>query len=404
MGVIAMKTRVGVFFGGKSVEHEVSVISGMQALAALDTEKYQPVPVYVTKENDFYTGAALSEIESYRDIPAMLACATQVDFQRRGPDAVMLRRKRLKFGDNTVGVIDVALPVFHGTGGEDGIMQAMFELLELPYAGCDVTASGSGMDKWVTKALFAQAGVPCLPAVKVAKAAFFASPQDVIAEVTEKLGLPVVVKPHNTGSSVGISLARDAETLYASIEDALAYSMFAICESAVEPLREINCSVLGDSEHAEASVCEEPARHGELLSFEDKYKGGGKGAKDSAAKGSGMSSLSRRIPADIPGELTEQVRVLAVKAFQAIDAAGVARIDFLLNAETMQLWVNEINTIPGSLAFYLWQHTGLSFSALLDRMISLALKRKREKSRLSFTFEGNLLSSASLPRGKAGKL
>lgn len=394
------KIRAGVFFGGPSVEHEVSVITAMQVLQALSADKYQAIPVYVAKDGTFYTGEDLSALEHYRDIPAMLSKATPVLLTRQGKDAVLVPAKPRRFGKNPVWVLDVALPIFHGTGGEDGVMQAHFERLGLPYTGPDVTSSAIGMDKWASKALFQLNNLPCLKGICLRKSDYYRDPEQALLQLERELGYPMVIKPTNLGSSVGIHKCRERASLQEGLEDAFLYGMSVLAEPCVAHLREINCAVLGDQESARASVCEEPLNATDILTYADKYQSGGK-SKSGGSKG--MQSLSRQIPAPIPPELTQRIQQLAVDAFRAINASGCSRVDFLMDNETQQVWINEINTIPGSLAFYLWEASGLSFSALLEEMISLALKRTREQAMLHRSFDTNLLQTASLGGSKSGK-
>lgn len=394
------KIRAGVFFGGPSVEHEVSVITAMQVLQALSADKYQAIPVYVAKDGTFYTGEDLSALEHYRDIPAMLSKATPVLLTRQGKDAVLVPAKPRRFGKNPVWILDVALPIFHGTGGEDGVMQAHFERLGLPYTGPDVTSSAIGMDKWASKALFQLNNLPCLKGICLRKSDYYRDPEQALLQLERELGYPMVIKPTNLGSSVGIHKCRERASLQEGLEDAFLYGMSVLAEPCVAHLREINCAVLGDQESARASVCEEPLNATDILTYADKYQSGGK-SKSGGSKG--MQSLSRQIPAPIPPELTQRIQQLAVDAFRAINASGCSRVDFLMDNETRQVWINEINTIPGSLAFYLWEASGLSFPALLEEMISLALKRTREQAMLHRSFDTNLLQTASLGGSKSGK-
>ena len=401
-----MKIRIGLFFGGPSVEHEVSVITAMQALAALDKEKYQPVPVYVTKEGLLYTGEAAAKLESYRSLPALISKLTRVDMVREDDLPTLMRHGRKRFGSNVISPLDVALLLFHGTGGEDGSYQGFLEQLGLPYTGCDVTASAIGMDKWAMKALFAAAQIPHLPAVKIRREDWYTDDAPLAQRAEREIGYPCIVKPVNLGSSVGISRAANRHALNAALDTAFQYAQAALVERAVTPLREINCAVLGDASSAKASVCEEPLLAGEVLTFHDKYQRGtksegGPAAAPSGAKGDGMASLSRRIPADLPEETAERIQQMAVDAFHAIGAAGVARVDFLMDADSGELWVNEINTIPGSMSFYLWEASGLPYGQLLDSLVDLALKRQRDRARVTFSFDTNLLQTARIG-GKQG--
>lgn len=402
---MSSRIRAGVFFGGPSVEHEVSVITAMQAIQAMDAERYQVIPVYVTKEGDFYTGAHLARLESFRDIPDALKQARQVTLQRvDGQPCLMLARQK-RFGSGLVSPLDVALPIFHGTGGEDGTMQAHFERLGLPYTGPDVTSSAVGMDKWASKALFLLAGVPCVPGQKVGKHAYFSAPEETAAGIEQALGYPVVVKPYNLGSSVGIHKCRNRAELLEGLEDAFLYSQAVLAERAVQNLREINCAVLGDDDQARASVCEEPLNATDILTYADKYQSGGKSAKGGSKSGGseGMRSLARQVPADLSPEMTGRVQELAIRAFRAIGACGCSRVDFLLDDAAGELYVNEINTIPGSLAFYLWEASGLSFPQLMDELVRLALKRQRQRAMLHTSFQTNLLQNAQLGGAKGAK-
>ncbi len=384
-----MKIKLCVLFGGRSVEHEVSVISALQAIASLDPEKYDVIPVYITKENEFYTSFACSCIEEYRDIPALLEKSTRCFMLNAGGRVQLLRYPLKKFGSNLLSEVDVVFPIVHGTNVEDGALQGYLKTLGVPFVGCDVTASAVGMDKYVMKTVLRENGVPVLDCVR-----FYASAlQDLpgaVEQCEKKIGYPVIVKPVNLGSSVGISVAHNAEELRASLEDAFRYAGAVLCERAIKNLTEINCAVLGDVEKAEASECERPARSDEILSFDDKYVRSNKG----------MAGLLRKIPADISPERREEIRSLAVKAFRALGCNGVSRIDFMIDGDTDTVYLNEINTIPGSLSFYLWQPLGVSYRELLDRMIDLALKRKRQEDSISFSFDTNLLSNFSA--GKAG--
>lgn len=398
-----MKTSVAVIFGGKSVEHEVSVISGLQAFAALDRDAYDALPLYIGKDGAWYTGDHLGDIRSFRDMDACLKEAVRVLPVPEDGRVALVRYPMKRFGDNVVGRFDVALPVVHGTNVEDGTLMGYLETLGVPYASCDVAASAVGMDKLLTKAALAQAGVPVLPARAYTGQDYAAHSAEILREIEGAIGYPVIVKPVNLGSSVGISKADDREGLAAAMDLALQFASRALVERAVPHLREINCAVLGDREDAIASVCEEPLNAHEILSYQDKYLSGGKGAKGGAKGPSGgMSDLKRRCPAELPDGMTEEVQRLAVQTFQALGCLGVARIDFLNDRETGELWVNEINTIPGSLAFYLWEAAGIPFSKLLDRMIALAFKRQREREALTFSYDTNLLAGASFGP-KSGK-
>ena len=390
---MANKTKVAVIFGGNSVEHEVSIISGLQAYAALDRDKYDVIPLYLSKDNRFYTGEGIGDIKSYTDISACLKNADEVIpvKGKQGVDLVYYPLKR--FGRSVAASFDVVLPVVHGTNVEDGTLMGFLELLGVPYAACDVTASALSMDKMRMKAVLAAAGLPVLPALQFTGQAYASDSETVMGKIEDTFAYPVIVKPVNLGSSVGISRATDRRSLQASLDLAAGFSERILVERAVPNLREINCAVLGDEFDAQASVCEEPINATDILSYSDKYMSGGKGAKGS--KSGGMADLKRRCPAQLPDGMTEQVQDFAVKAFQALGCLGVARIDFLNDKESGELWINEINAIPGSLSFYLWEAVGISFKELLDRLIALAFKRHREREVLTFSYDTNLLAGAA---------
>ena len=394
-----MKTRVAMMFGGKTVEHEVSVISGIQALKAMDTEKYEVIPVYMTKENDMYIGSDIGDIKAYRDIPALLKKSQRVIMVNDNGRVQLVQFPPKKFGGMRPVDIDIAFPVVHGTNVEDGALQGYLKTVGIPFVGPDVTASAISMDKAVTKAVLKEAGVPVLDA-NVYTMADYEDPEGVADDIEKTIGYPVIIKPVNLGSSVGIGIAKSRDELIDAIDDAFRYAARIMAEHAISKLREINCAVLGDENGAEASECEEPLTSGEILSYEDKYvSGGGKkgGAKGSSgSKGAGMANLSRKIPADLSPEKREEIRELAVKSFKALGCNGVSRIDFMIDEEEDKLYFNEINPIPGSLSFYLWEPVGVPYKDLLDRMIQLALKRTRIEESLTFTFDTNILKTADL--------
>lgn len=394
-----MKINLAVLFGGKSVEHEVSVISAVQAMASMNKEKYNIIPIYMTKGNEFYTGEKLFDINSYKDIPAMLKECTECIMLRSEGKVQLIRQKMKKFGSNLISEIDIAFPIVHGTNVEDGALQGFLQTLDIPYVGCDVLASAVGMDKFVMKILLKDAGFPVLDCCR-----FSAFEADNIGacidKVEAKFSYPVIVKPINLGSSVGISKASDRDGLEKAMDEAFQFADRILVEPAVVKLKEINCSVVGDSESAEASVLEEPvqASDDEILSYEQKYVGGGK-----SGGSKGMATLKRKIPAEITPEQDEYIRKTAVDAFRYLGCNGVTRIDFMIDMETDKVYLNEINTIPGSLAFYLWEPKGVKYTELLERMINLAQKRYRQNEKISYSFDTNILAMGGSFGSKGSK-
>ncbi|MBQ6614579.1 MAG: D-alanine--D-alanine ligase, partial [Clostridia bacterium] len=331
------------------------------------------------------------------NIPALLKKCTEVTIVKEGDVAGVYRFPQKPFGKNKLGYIDVAFPIVHGTNVEDGVLAGYIEMLGLPYVGCDVASSALGMDKFAMKSVFKDAGIPVLPA-KMYTTEDYTDTDTLIGKIEGEFTYPVIVKPVNLGSSIGISVASDRDALVKSLDTAFSFAEVVLVERAITNLREINCAVLGDRTSAEASECEEPISGDEILSFTDKYISG---AKDGGAKG--MASVKRKIPAPLSESEREEIRALAVKAFKTLGASGVARIDFMIDRDENKLYLNEINTIPGSLSFYLWEPLGVPYAELLDRMVALALKRKRDRARLTFSFESNVLSGISLGGTKGAK-
>lgn len=414
-----MKIKVGVMFGGKSVEHEISIISAIQAIGSMNTEKYDVIPIYITKNNEFYVGPSVGEIENYRNIPALLKESTRVILVNDGGLVKLIRYPAKRFGSSYVDYIDVAFPIVHGTNVEDGTLQGFLTMLDIPYVGCDVISSAVGMDKYVMKTVLKDNNIPVLDCLCFNAKEYDCGNDEVVDAIEKRIGFPVIVKPVNLGSSIGISKADGREKLYESLDMAFCYADKVLVERAVQNLKEINCSVCGDYEHAEPSECEEPVNSDDILSFSDKYlgsgsSGGAKGAKAGGKLGgklggsksggskSGMASLKRKIPAEITDEQKATIQKYAVDAFKCLGCSGVSRIDFMMDTKSGEIFLNEINTIPGSLSFYLWEPVGVPYSELLDKMISLALKREREQEGITYAFESNVLEGVSFGGGAKG--
>ena len=386
-----MKTNIGVFFGGRSTEHEISVISASQAMAAIDRDVYDVTPVYITKEGRWFTGEALTEVSNYRDPKKLLQQCSEVYMRPAYGDSNLYLARRKMFGTDVAAHIDVAIPVLHGANGEDGTIQGLFDLIGLPFAGCDVLASANGMDKITMKMILQACEVPVVDYVWFTDKEWFDNRQ----EVVDRIEYPVIVKPSNLGSSVGIGRAADRERLVQCVTDATSYSSRIIVEHMVDNLKEINCSVLGDCDEYQTSVCEEPIKSGEILSYEDKYMGGSKGSK-------GMQASAKRIPADLPEATSDRIRFLAGETFRVLSCHGVSRVDVIMDEDNGQIYVNEINTIPGSLSFYLWEASGIPFAELMDRLVKLALKRDRQRQRKTTTYDANIFAMGGGVKGAKG--
>lgn len=391
------------FFGGASVEHEISVISACQAMNAADTEKYNVIPVYMAKNGRMYTGEALKQIQSYKNSDELYKNATEICFLKDSPTTKMFALKRkgdkVKFGKELC-KIDLALPVVHGTNCEDGTIMGFLEIMGIPYASCDVISSAAGMDKEFTKCILKEHNIPVVDYLAFRSSEYFENKEAILDKLEKTFKYPVIVKPANLGSSIGISKASDRNKLRDALDLAATFTPKLLVERAVNNLREINCSVLGSADECSCSVLEEPVMQDEVLSYRDKYMGGAKGsakggvkgaktgAKASASKG-GMSSLQRKVPADLPDDMAEKIKKYAAQTFSVLGCNGVSRIDFLLDGD--EVYVNEINTIPGSLSFYLWEAANLPFDKLIDKIVECGINAKREKSKLNFDCGVNVL-------------
>ncbi len=367
-----MKTRVYLIFGGRSGEHEVSLMSARNVMEALDQDRYEVVPIGITKEGRWLlTGdpmkALLEGVERAGGMPvALLGDPTLRSLVPVGQtDAVVPPAA-------APGVPAVFFPVLHGPFGEDGTIQGLLEMAGVPYVGCGVLASSAGMDKAIAKALFAQAGLRVVPAVTVLRSQWEGTPADVICQVEARFGYPVFVKPANLGSSVGVSKAKDRAGLTEAIHAACRFDRRVLVEQAVNA-REIELAILGNDEPF-VSIPGEIVPGAEFYSYEDKYFD---------------DKSEARIPADLSPEQVREVQQMGLTAYRAIDAAGMARVDFFLDKTTGEFYINEVNTIPGftriSMFPKLMEASGLPYPKLVDRLIELSLERWQEKQRTTFT-------------------
>ena len=394
-----MKIKVGVIFGGPTVEHEVSIISAVQAMEHLNKEKYDIYPIYISKDRTWYTGKMLADIDIYRDFDTLKRFAKKVVLYNHNG---LFRLQALNIFRTVVADLDLILPVVHGNNMEDGTIQGYLELVGVPYVGSNVLGSSLGQDKVVMKQVFESLNLPVVEYTWFFDKEYFLDKEEIIKKV-KKVGFPVIVKPATLGSSVGITYVKDISGLENAIEDAISYDNKIVVEKAVENLVEVNCSVLGNYESQQASTLEEVMSTQEFLTYQDKYLSGGKGKFGS--KGSkGMASASRIIPARLDDKTTKLVQNLAKEAFKALNLSGVCRIDFLINSKTNKVYINEPNTIPGSLSFYLWEETNKPYEQLLDEMITLAIKQYKVKHQKTISFDTNILSNYNGTKGVKGKL
>lgn len=389
-----MKTNVGVFFGGRSVEHEISVISALQAINAFDQSKYNIIPIYISKQGRWYTGPLTLDVRNYKDMKSLCERSEEVfmrpeygDYKlyRANPGGGLFSKKNPVYEE-----LHVVIPVLHGSHGEDGMFEGLLETIGIPFAGCDTLSSANGMDKITMKMILRAEGIPVVDYVWFTDKEWIDNRDAIVDKIEGKLGYPVIVKPANLGSSVGIGKAADRQSLIEKVDNAEKFSQRIIVEHMIEDMMEINCSVLGDADDHQSSVCEEPISKGDFLSYEEKYGGGAK---------AGMQASEKKIPADIPVEMSEEICRMAGETFRVLSCHGVSRVDVMVDRKDNSIYVNEINTIPGSLSFYLWEESGISFTQLMDRLVALALKRKRETDRKTFTYDANIFAMGGGVKG-----
>lgn len=409
---------VGIVFGGIAPEHEVSIISTLQAAAALDRERFTPIPIYIAKDGTWYSGSALLDVDRYSELEELLDEAVPVALSpsphgrlelledRESGFFQRIRRSPKRFA------VDVMLLGLHGGPGENGGVQGLCEAFNVPYTSTGILGSALGMDKVMSKRVCREAGIPVVEFVAFTEDEWAYSEEERLDQCEAEIGYPVIVKPARCGSSIGIARADERAELDAAVEDAFRYDDKVVVERAVDELREINCSVLGDAHEATPSVLEEPvpSEEDEVLTFQDKYmREDGEGAKGDGetkprqSSPEGMASLDRIVPARLGEERTTTIQEMAVRLFHLFECAGVVRIDFIIDEATDSLYFNEINTIPGSFSFYLWEPSGVPFDELVERLIEIARRRHREQNGRVRTYDVNLLAEKSLQGLKAGE-
>ena len=390
-----MKLRLGVIFGGESVEHEVSIISAVQAMKALDEEKYEIIPIYISKDREWYTGKLLKDIDIFSDLTLLKKYATNVVLTNKGDKFVLIKKKGIK---RIIDYVDLILPVVHGTNVEDGTLQGFLELIGIPYVGSNLYSAAIGQDKVFQKQILEASKLPITKYTWFFDTEYKENESEVLKKI-KSIGYPVMVKPARLGSSVGISKVKDEKEITEAIEEAIKYDEKILVEKVIENLVEVNCSVLGNYEYQEASELEEVMGADEFLSYRDKYLGGGK-VKGKGAKG--MASTNRILPARLDEKMTNEIKETSKEVFKVLNASGVIRIDYLIDSKTKKFYVNETNTIPGSLSFYLWEATNKPYKVLLDDMITLAIRTYKRKKRKVFSFDSNILSNYNGLKGSKG--
>ena len=399
-----MKIRVGVNFAGETLEHEVSIISAIQAMNKMDEEKYEIIPIYITKDREWYTGDMLKDIDVYQDLNLIKKYSKNVVLYFKNGSYVLQSKGLFK---NVVKEIDIAFPIVHGTNVEDGVLQGYLQTIGIPYVGPNVYGAVAGQDKAIMKDIWKSLDIPMTKYVWFYDVDFRQTPEEVIKKV-ETLKYPVIVKPATTGSSVGINVCENQEKLKEAIDEAIQYDNKIVVEEVVENLKEVNIAVMGNYEHQKVSEIEEVLSSNKFLTYTDKYIGGGKGKLKGGVKvpvkgSKGMASTSRKLPADLSEKTRKEVEDIAVRAFKALGSSGNSRIDFLIDEKTNKVYINEINSIPGSLAFYLWDAKDINFTQVLDDMINIGIKDYKKRLSKTHSFESNILAGFAANGVKGAK-
>jgi len=378
-----MKT-IGVFFGSRSPEHDVSIITGQLIISGLKKCGYNVIPVYIDKKGKWYSDARLASMKFFTQNPTDLDKKLEsfnIDFNKSTGKIV----KQSGFLKGNV-VFDIAFPAFHGQNGEDGTFQGLCEILNVPYVGCDVTSSAITMDKVLTKMIYKANNIPTVDFVYFNLNEWRVNKKNVIQQI-KSLGWPVIIKPARLGSSIGISKAKDQKELEFAIEVALHYDEKVIVEKAVENLMDVTCCLIGNDSPT-PSLLQESVFSSGFFSYEDKYlKGGG------AQTGNATQSII--IPARLNSKVTKEIQDAAVKAYQVLGCSGIARVDFLYDKTTKKWYANEVNTLPGTLYHHLWKKSGIEFEDLLKKLIGFAEEKYQKKKQITYTFNSNILTQAS---------
>lgn len=391
-----MKIKIGVIYGGETVEHEVSVISALQAMNNLNEDKYDIVPIYISKDRIWYTGHMLRDIEFYKEFEDEKKYATKVMLYKKDKTFLLQRTTGLFRKDITD--LDVILPVVHGNNVEDGSLAGLLDSIGIPYVGSHVLGGALGQDKVVMKQVMESVNLPIVPYTWFYDSEYLDNKENILKEI-KKIGYPVIIKPATLGSSIGIEVAKNEKDIESKIEDAMEYDTKIVVEKVIENLTEVNASVLGNYEYQKVSPLEEVMGEDEILSFADKYLGNAK-SKGTASKG--MASTSRIVPARISEKLTKEIQDTTKQVFKVLNLSGVCRVDFLIDNKENKFYVNEPNTCPGSLSFYLWKEAGMKYSELLDEMVSIAIKEYKHKNQKTMSFKSSIFDGFNGSKGLKG--
>ncbi len=392
------KMNIAVFFGSRSCEHDVSIVSALQCMEATKAAGFEVTPVYISRDGLWYTGAPLENIETFREFNPMTKGITRVtlDVTANAGDLWAWPPQRAGLFAKVPAPlchIDCVIPVFHGWHGEDGTIQGLLEMANIPYASSGVLGSAIGMDKIAMKQILRGAGFPVLDFVWFTREQLKKDRKAVIERVEKEIKYPAFIKPAALGSSIGVSRAKNRDELERALDVAASYDRRILVEVGVNRPVEINCAALGYGEDVRASVCEMPvpSSNDTFLDFWQKY------LRNASTKGEdsrGMKSLSRVVPAPIGEELTKRIQTMTCDIFKLLDCRGTVRVDFILDQNDM-LFVNEPNTIPGSLAFYLWKACGLDFPKLIEKMVEDALRAHADKNSSVFAYDSSILKKVA---------
>lgn len=393
-----MKIKLGVLFGGPTTEHEISVITAVQAMEFIDRNKYDVIPIYISKDREWYTGSDLLNMDNYKNIDNLLSGLFNVILCKKNKEFIIQKKNGLF--KSSITTIDIVMPIVHGFNMEDGTIEGYLDMLGIPYTGSDIFGCVVGQDKVFQKQILAANNIPVLPYVWFYDTDYQANEKNIITKI-EKIGYPVIIKPARLGSSIGINVAKNKTELIKAIEEAINYDEKIVVEKALTNFVELNCSVLGNYEVTNASAIEEVMSSAEFLSYQDKYVGSGK-TKGKINGSKGMVSADRVIPARIDSKIADKIEKYSIAAFKALSASGVVRIDFLMDKKTKEIYINELNTIPGCLAFYLWAPKNKFYTTLLNEIIDLGIKRYKKKEKKTRSFDTNILSDFGGLKGLKG--
>ena len=378
-----MKT-IGVFFGSRAPEHDVSIVTGQLIISGLKELGYKVIPVYITKKGEWLIDNKLSAIETFRKGKIDVGKWANYNLDLDASKEKLVFRKKGVFGKEIT--VDIVFPAFHGQNGEDGTFQGLCEMLNVPYVGCDTTASAVAMDKILTKLLYVAQKIPTTKFVQVTSKAWEENRSSILKEI-KNLKVPLIIKPTRLGSSIGISKATNTKELEFAIEVALHYDPKVVVEEVVENLMDITCCVIGNDDPI-PSLLQESVFQSDFFSYEDKY------IKEGGAQ-LGRAQQSLVIPARLDEKTTKEIRAAAIEIYRLIGCSGIARVDFLFDKKAKRWFANEINTLPGTLYHHLWKKSGLEFGELLKRLIGYAEEKFRVKKNITYTFESSILTQAS---------